>query len=102
MKRRAKARRRVLLSAFSRRLGAETLSVRIYRQGAALVCEREVVERDGTSFTMVLPAREAEQVRALLAADPYYPRVRPEVDRAMSALAKALQEQACSPDSLTQ
>ena len=90
MRRRAKARRRVLLSAFSSRLGPETLNIRIYRQGEALVCEREIVERDGTSFTMVLPAREPEQVRALLAADPYYPRLRPQVGRAMAALTRVL------------
>ena len=93
MRRRAKARARTLLSEFSSRLGAETLKVRIYREGEAFVCERELVERDGTSFTMVLPFREPEAVRDLLEADPYYSQVRSEVGRALGALHKALREE---------
>ena len=91
MKRR-KVRTRTLLSGFSSRLGSETLNVRIYRDREALVCERELVERDGTSFTMVKPFREPQDVRELLEADPYYPRVRSEVARTLGALDRALRE----------
>ena len=90
MKRRAKAKSRTLLSGFSSRFGTETLNVRIYRDRKAFVCEREVVERDGTSFTMVLPFSEPEGVRALLTSDPYYPKVRAQVGRALGTLDKAL------------
>jgi len=93
MSRRAKAKARTLLSGFSSRLGSETLNVRIYRDRSAFVCERELVERDGTSFTMVLPFRECEDVRALLTADPHYSRVRGEVERALGTLDRALREQ---------
>ena len=93
MRRRKKAKARTLLSEFSSRLGAETLNVRIYRERGAFVCERELVERDGTSFTMVKPFKEAEDVRALLTADPYYPRVRGQVGRALGTLDKALREE---------
>ena len=93
MKRR-KARTRTLLSGFSSKLGSETLNIRIYRDREAFVCERELVERDGTSFTMVKPFREAQDVRELLEADPYYPRVRSEVARALGALDRALREHA--------
>ena len=92
MKRRAKARARTLLSGFSSRVGAETLNVRIYRDREAFVCERELVERDGTSFTMVLPFKVPDEARALLEADPHYPRVRRDVDRALGALDRALRE----------
>lgn len=92
MKRRAKARARTLLSGFSSRVGAETLNIRIYRDRDAFVCERELVERDGTSFTMVLPFKEPDEARTLLEADPHYPRVRREVDRALGALDRALRE----------
>jgi len=90
MKRRAKAKTRTLLSGFSNRLGGETLNVRIYRDRGAFVCERELVERDGTTFTMVVPFRNAAAVRALLTSDPYYPRVRGEVSRALGSVEKAL------------
>ena len=90
--RRRKARTRTLLSGFSSKLGSETLNVRIYRDREAFVCERELVERDGTSFTMVKPFREPQEVRELLEVDPHYPRVRSEVARALEALDRALRE----------
>lgn len=93
MKRRTRAKARTLLSEFSSKLGSETLNVRIYRDREALVCERELVERDGTKFTMVLPVREPNAVRDLLTADPYYPRVRREVGRVLATLDKALREE---------
>lgn len=92
MTRRTKAKARTLLSGFSARLGSETLNIRIYRDHEAFVCERELVERDGTSFTMVLPFMKAEGARALLTSDPYYPRVRGPVGRALEKLDKALRD----------
>ena len=92
MKRRAKGRARTLLSGFSTKVGNETVNVRIYRDREAFVCERELVERDGTSFTMVVPFKDPETARRLLAADPHYPRLRSEISRALAALDKALRE----------
>ena len=91
MKRR-KARTRTLLSGFSSKLGSETLNVRIYREREAFVCEREVVERDGTAFTMVKPFKEPGDVRELLQADPFYPRIQSDVDRALAAFDRVLRE----------
>lgn len=85
-----KQKARSLLSEFSSTLGNEVLKVRIYRDREAFVCERELVERDGTSFTMVLPFSNPEAARALLTSDPYYFRVRGEVWRVLSRLNKAL------------
>ena len=90
MKHPRKQKARTLLSQFSSPLGSEVLKVRIYRDRDAFVCERELVERDGTSFTMVLPFKEPAAARALLAADPYYARVRAEVGRALIKLDRAL------------
>ena len=90
MRRPAKRKPRTLLSEFSSKVGTETLNVRFYRDRGSLVCEREVVERDGTSFTMVFPFREAQAARDLMAADPYYSRVRPQASRALTQLDRAL------------
>lgn len=87
-----KLKARYLLSEFSSTLGSETLKVRIYRDRETFVCERELVERDGTSFTMVLPFMQAETARALLSADPYFSQVRGEVWRAIGKLNKAVLE----------
>jgi len=92
MKHPGKQKARTLLSQFSSPLGSEVLKVRIYRDREAFVCEREVVERDGTSFTMVLPFKDPGAARALLAADPYYARVRGEVGRALAKLDRALRD----------
>ena len=92
MKRPGKQKARTLLSQFSSPLGREVLKVRIYRDREAFVCERELVERDGTSFTMVFPFKEPGAARALLAADPYYARVRGEVGRALIKLDRALRD----------
>jgi hypothetical protein len=92
MKRPGKQKTRTLLSEFSSPLGSEVLKVRIYRDREAFVCERELVERDGTSFTMVLPFKDPGAARALLAADPYYARVRGEVGRALTKLDRALRD----------
>lgn len=99
MTRRAKTKARALLSEFSSRLGSEVLKVRIYRDHEAFVCERELVERDGTSFTMVLPFKDAEAARALLRSDPYYSRVRGQVGRALGRLDKVLHEHDGKPAS---
>lgn len=93
MRRRAKAKARSLVSEFSSKLGSETLNVRIYRDREAFVCEREIVERDGTSFTMVVPFREAETLLQVLAADPYYARMRSQVGQALGKLDRALREE---------
>ena len=86
MKRPMKRGPRTLLSQFSSRLGNETLNVRFYRERGTFVCERELVERDGTSFTMVLPFRRTESIRAVLAADPHYAQMRPAAARALAQL----------------
>ena len=88
---------RPLLSEFSSKLGSEILKVRIYRNREAFVCERELVERDGTSFTMVLPFKEAGAARNMLTSDPYYSRVRGKVGRVLGNLDKALREQDGKP-----
>ena len=93
MTRRAKTKARALLSEFSSRLGSEILKVRIYRDHEAFVCERELVERDGTSFTMVLPFRELDRARTLLTSDPHYLKMRAQVTRALVTLDKALREE---------
>ena len=92
MKHPGKQKARALLSQFSSPLGREVLKVRIYRDREAFVCERELVELDGTSFTMVLPFRDPGTARTLLAADPYCARVRAEVGRALSKLDRALRD----------
>lgn len=89
IKRPTQGKARTLLSEFSSKVGTETLKVRFYRERGSYVCERELVERDGTSFTMVVPFRKREMAQKLLAADPYYAHVIPKAKRALSNFEKA-------------
>ena len=97
MKRLTRPQDRTLLSEFSSRLDGQTLSVRLYQDHEAFVCERQVIERDGTSFTVVLPFKEAAAARALLAADPYYGRVQGKVGRILIRLNRALRDRHGKP-----
>ena len=92
MKRPGKRKARTLLSEFSGDVGNETLKVRFFRDRGSLICERELVERDGTSFTMVIPLREVEAARKLVTSDPHYSRVQWQAARALSKLDRALRE----------
>ena len=92
MKRPRTIKARTLLSEFSGDVGNETLNVRFFRDRGSLICERELVERDGTSFTMVIPLREVGAARKLVTADPYYSRVQWQAARALSKLDRALRE----------
>lgn len=82
---------RKLLSEFSSALGNEKLIVRIYRDRDKFICERRLVERDGTSFTMVLPFVEPQAARVFLSADPYYSYVQKEIRQVLVKLDRALQ-----------
>ena len=90
MIRNGKTRAKILLGEFSRFLGNETLRVRIYQDRRSRVCEREVVERDGTSFVIVLPFQEVAGLREVLAEDPHFIHVRADVERMLSKVASAL------------
>lgn len=86
LKLRRTAQVRALLGEFSSKVGKETLSFRIFHDHETFVCERRFVEKDGTSFTVVLPFDELAVARAFLAADPYYDQLRDKVGRVLIRL----------------
>lgn len=52
------------------------LRLRLWRENRGYLCEREIRERDGSSFVQVLPFDEVEHLRAFLHSDPHYRAVR--------------------------
>ena len=92
MKRSGNQQPRKLFSEFSSTLGSETLNVRIYQENSTFICEREIVERDGTSFTMLIPFSEAATVRKLLATDPCFSQVTGQVGRILVSLDRVLRD----------
>jgi hypothetical protein len=57
----------------------ERLSVRVLRQADGFVCERELVERDGSTTLQVLPFHSVDILRYFLSRDPFYEFIRHEV-----------------------
>ena len=92
MKRPERHQAKTLLGEFSRPVGSETLRVRVYRDRGSCVCERELIERDGTSFTMVIPFREVDTLKTVLSADPHYSSVSVDVGRVLGKVDRALRD----------
>lgn len=90
LKLRSKAQARALLGEFNNRLGREILNIRIYHEHESFIFERQIVERDGTSFTVVLPFRKATAIRNLIAADPYSKYLQLNAERIAVKLEQAL------------
>jgi hypothetical protein len=67
--------------------GRKTLQVRVYREYNAFVCERMIVERDGSTYTQTLAVASLDEITSLLQADPYYPDMRARVDFLLNRLA---------------
>lgn len=81
---------RTIFGEFSHDLGKKTLQVRIYREYNALVCERALIERDGSTYTQTLAVRRFDEVANLLQADPYYLEIRPRVEFLLNRLAEEM------------
>lgn len=83
---------RRLLGGFSSVVGNGALKIRIYRDQDSFVFEREIVERDGTSLTLVLPFVEPEVMRKLFVADPNYIYMKGQAGRVLVKLNQAMRE----------
>ena len=57
---------------FSQAIGKEIIAVRLYKEQVGYLCEREIVESDGSAFIQVLPFNTTKEVRELLHCDPYF------------------------------
>jgi hypothetical protein len=63
-------------SEFTQALGKQVLHLRLYREHGGFLCERELVEPDGTGVTQALPFHTAQEVEEFLLSDPHYARVK--------------------------
>lgn len=60
------------LAEFSQTIGKQVLNVRLFKEHAGYLCERELVESDGSAFTQALPFQSAAAIREFLHSDPHY------------------------------
>lgn len=84
---------RQLRGGFSKTLGKQTLRVRIFREAQGYVCERELVETDGTTFTQALPFVGLSKLRTFFRADEFYSRIETEVEKVLAKLAREVRDE---------
>lgn len=73
---------------FSKTIGRTILHVRAYREAHGFLCERELIENDGTAFIQALPFVHVDQLREFLMADPLYKEMRKEAIKMLSFITK--------------
>jgi DNA-binding CsgD family transcriptional regulator len=86
MKQAKSATDRNLLVNLSKVVGREILRLRIYEEPPGFLCERDLVQKDGSVHTQVLPFTSRSTLMELLAADPYYAALRKEADHVLQQL----------------
>ena len=57
---------------FAQAIGREIIVIRLFREHAGYLCERELIESDGTAFTQALPFKTTKEVREFLHCDPHF------------------------------
>jgi len=87
------------LSEFTQTLSKQMLHLRLYREGSGFLCERELVESDGSDFTQALPFQSINQVEEFLLADPHYPQIKRGVNKLLGSLALEVWHERASSES---
>ena len=72
---------------FSQTIGREIIAIRLYKEHAGYVCERELIESDGTAFTQALPFTTTKEVREFLHCDPYFSTIKTGANMLLGKLA---------------
>ena len=72
---------------FSQAIGKEIIAIRLYKEHVGYLCERELVEPDGSAFTQVLPFTSTKEVREFLHCDPYFSIIKTSANTLLGKLA---------------
>ena len=60
------------LSEHSQAIGKQMLYIRLYQENSWFLCERELIETDGTGVFQILPFQKLSEVTEFLVSDPHY------------------------------
>jgi hypothetical protein len=72
---------------FSQTIGKAVIRVRLFKEHAGYLCERELIELDGTAFTQALPFRSLNEVQEFLTCDPHYSTIQKGAKKLLDRLA---------------
>ena len=82
---------------FSQAIGREIIAVRLYKDQVGYLCEREIVESDGSAFTHVLPFTTTKEVREFLHCDPHFSTIKTCANALLGKLALEVPHERPSP-----
>lgn len=77
---------RKLLAQVSKVVAKETLNFRVYREHSGFLCERELIQRDGSRYTQALSFEEIGKLERFLRSDPHYPAIKKEAEKLIDIL----------------
>lgn len=75
---------------FSQEIGKDMIRIRLFKESVGFLCERELVESDGTAFTQVLPFRTTNEVQEFLHCDPHYSTIKRNANELLGKLASEI------------
>lgn len=85
------------LSEHSQAIGKQMLFIRLYQESTGFLCERELIETDGTGVFQILPFQKLSEVQEFLVSDPHYLVIKRGASKILDSLALEIpNESACS------
>ena len=75
------------LSEHSQAVGKQMLHIRLYQESIGYLCERELVEADGTGFVQAFPFRRFHQAQEFLKSDPHFTIIKKGANKILDCLA---------------
>lgn len=77
-------------------VGKQKLYLRLYDEGSGFLCERELVEADGTGVIQAFPFRTLGEVHEFLISDPHYISIRKGVNKIFEILTSGVSHEITS------
>lgn len=72
---------------FSQLVDKKVITIRLFKEAAGYMCERELSEPDGTLFTQALPFNTTKEVQQFLHCDPYFSTIKINANKLLGKLA---------------
>lgn len=79
-----------LLTECEVRVARDILGIKVMRFGGSFVCERVLIERDGTKSVQCLTFRKIDTLRKFMESDPLYRACQKEIDSVVGTVRKII------------
>ena len=75
------------VSEHSQAIGKQMLHLRLYQESIGYLCERELIETDGTGIVQALPFRALHEIQEFLESDPHFIAIKKGANKILDCLA---------------